>query len=62
MNLHIIFFRLNSGLVFNQNLFDFHDKLTIGSVEYVDISINYKKAPGENPSGTAKVSCVMKIW
>ncbi|KAJ9590319.1 hypothetical protein L9F63_027842, partial [Diploptera punctata] len=48
-------YKLNSGLVCNHHLFDTHHKLTVGDVEYVDINANFKKAPGENPSGSAKV-------
>jgi hypothetical protein len=53
-------FRLDSGLVLNQQVFDTHYKASFGSTDYIDISAKYSKSSG-NPSGNAKVEISLFI-
>ncbi|PSN46736.1 Apolipophorin [Blattella germanica] len=48
-------YKLDSGLVYNPQLFDAHHKINVGAENYVDVSVNFKRGSGGNPSGNAKV-------
>jgi hypothetical protein len=49
-----MYFRVDSGLVLNQQLFDTHYKASLGNIDYVELSAKYNRASG-SPSGNAKV-------
>jgi hypothetical protein len=49
-----VYFRLDTGLVLNQQLFDTHYKASVGKTDYVEVSVKYEKGAG-NPNGNVKV-------
>jgi len=47
-------YKLDSGLILNQNLFDTHYKASVGNTDYVEVRAKYEKSAG-NPNGNVKV-------